>query len=213
MNTTTKILMALGLAAISTCGWATTIPEIPADGQRSGSGTGTGTGTGTEPGAETWDENGHTQPYRNPGAQPAGTGLGTTHEGTEPAISDDKGTTGMDKNRANRKGNPDSGLRDAPSDPIAPADRMLTDKVNKGFKADKKLATGIKNVKVSSLNGHVTLNGHVATEAEKASIEAAASAIEGVEMVMNNLKIKTGKKKMIKEEPKRATPTDWHRAK
>lgn len=213
MNTTTKILMALGLAVVSTSGWAKTVPEIPADGQETGSGTGAGTQT------ETWDENGQpTQPNTNPATVP--TPAETTPESPAP---DDKGTIGTDKKRPVKKGSSESELRDAPSDPMSPADRTLTDKVNKGFKADKALATGIKNVKVSSLNGQVTLKGHVATEAEKASIEKAALAIAGTDRVINNLKVKSGKMKMTKEEMLRheemnrqgekASPTDWHRAK
>jgi len=72
------------------------------------------------------------------------------------------------------------------------ADIDLTKRIRQSLTADKGLSTYAHNVKIVSINGHVTLNGVVQTTDEKASVEAKAEAVAGAANVTNQLKVKAG---------------------
>jgi osmotically-inducible protein OsmY len=69
------------------------------------------------------------------------------------------------------------------------ADRTLTQKIRKSVVADDSLSTYAHNIKIVSVNGTVTLNGVVRSEAEKNSIAMKAVAVAGKDRVVNELKI------------------------
>jgi hyperosmotically inducible protein len=68
-------------------------------------------------------------------------------------------------------------------------DIALTRRIRRSVMADKGLSVDAQNVKIVTLNGHVTLNGVVRSEAEKASLEAKASTAAGPDNVVNDLKV------------------------
>lgn len=69
----------------------------------------------------------------------------------------------------------------------AKADRELTAKIRDSIFSDKSLSTSAHNVKIITRGGDITLRGKVATEAEKQSIEAKATALAGTGKVTNDL--------------------------
>lgn len=71
----------------------------------------------------------------------------------------------------------------------SPADIELTKKIRQSVVADDSLSTYAHNVKIVTVNGHVTLNGVVRSEPEKASIEKKAYAIAGQAQVTSQLKV------------------------
>ncbi|MGI8965340.1 MAG: BON domain-containing protein [Limisphaerales bacterium] len=76
----------------------------------------------------------------------------------------------------------------APDAAVAPADRTLTEQVQKTLTADA--AAGSQNVKITVAGGEVTLRGTVKTDAEKTDLETRAKAIAGVTKVNNEIQVK-----------------------
>jgi hyperosmotically inducible protein len=68
-------------------------------------------------------------------------------------------------------------------------DLALTQKIRRSVIADQDLSVDAHNVKIVTLNGRVTLNGVVRSDAEKASVEAKATLAAGAENVVNDLKV------------------------
>lgn len=81
----------------------------------------------------------------------------------------------------------------ADSQPENNADRTLTQQIRKDVMADKSLSTYAHNIKIVSVNGSVTLNGVVRSEAEKMALEKAAARVAGKEHVANALKVEPAK--------------------
>jgi hyperosmotically inducible protein len=71
----------------------------------------------------------------------------------------------------------------------SPQDLKLTQAIRRSVMADKSLSMDAHNVKIVSVNGHVTLNGIVRTDSEKASVEAKAVSAAGPANVLNALKV------------------------
>jgi hyperosmotically inducible protein len=69
------------------------------------------------------------------------------------------------------------------------ADRNMTADIRKAVVADGSLSFTAKNVKIITRDGNVVLRGPVKTEAEKASIQAAATRVAGAGRVNNQLEI------------------------
>lgn len=69
------------------------------------------------------------------------------------------------------------------------ADRNITADIRKAVVADGSLSFTAKNVKIITRDGNVVLRGPVKTEAEKASIQAAATRVAGAGRVANQLEI------------------------
>jgi len=59
------------------------------------------------------------------------------------------------------------------------SDRKITQQIRQDLMKDKSLSFTAKNVKIITINGKVTLRGPVKSEAERASIEAAARRVTG----------------------------------
>ena len=70
------------------------------------------------------------------------------------------------------------------------SDVQITKDIRKSLMADKSLSTYAHNVKVVTVNGHVTLNGVVHTDDEKSAIESKAVSVAGSGNVDNELKVK-----------------------
>ena len=69
------------------------------------------------------------------------------------------------------------------------SDRKITQRIRKSLMADKSLSTYAHNIKIVSVNGNVTLNGVVRSDAEKATAESKAVEVAGQGRVVNDLKV------------------------
>jgi len=69
------------------------------------------------------------------------------------------------------------------------ADRTITQQIRQAVMKDGSLSFTAKNVKIITINRKVTLRGAVKSDAERASIEAAARKIAGVTSVENDLEV------------------------
>jgi hyperosmotically inducible protein len=59
--------------------------------------------------------------------------------------------------------------------------------------ADKSLSTYAHNVKIVTINGHVSLNGVVRSEDENGAVESKAADIAGGDKVTDDLKVAPSK--------------------
>jgi hyperosmotically inducible periplasmic protein len=55
--------------------------------------------------------------------------------------------------------------------------------------ADKTLSVDAHNVKIVTVNGHVTVNGIVRSDAEKSAVIAKAVSVAGADKVLDALKV------------------------
>jgi hyperosmotically inducible protein len=70
-----------------------------------------------------------------------------------------------------------------------PQDLQLTQTIRRSVMADKTLSVDAHNVKIITINGHVTLNGVVRSDAEKSAILAKAITAAGAANVLDALKV------------------------
>ena len=70
-----------------------------------------------------------------------------------------------------------------------PQDLQLTQAIRRSVMADKTLSVDAHNVKIVTVNGHVTLNGVVRSDAEKSVVLAKAVTAAGAENVLDALKV------------------------
>jgi hyperosmotically inducible periplasmic protein len=70
-----------------------------------------------------------------------------------------------------------------------PRDLKLTQSIRRSVIADKTLSIDAHNVKIVTVNGHVTLNGVVRTDAEKSAVIAKAVSVAGADNVLDALKV------------------------
>jgi hyperosmotically inducible periplasmic protein len=70
-----------------------------------------------------------------------------------------------------------------------PQDLQLTQTIRRSVMADKSLSVDAHNVKIVTINGHVTLNGVVRSDAEKSAIIAKAVTVAGADKVLDALKV------------------------
>jgi osmotically-inducible protein OsmY len=89
-------------------------------------------------------------------------------------------------------------MRDRSSQTLTPADQSndkadikLAAAVRRAVVNDKTLSMSAHNVKLIAANGVVTLRGPVASEDEKAKLEADVRGVPGVSRVDNQLDVKT----------------------
>jgi hyperosmotically inducible periplasmic protein len=75
------------------------------------------------------------------------------------------------------------------------ADLDLTKKIRQAIVADKALSSYAHNIKVITLDGHVTLKGPVHTADEKSALEAKATEIAGTGNVTNRISVTPPSKK------------------
>jgi hyperosmotically inducible protein len=70
-----------------------------------------------------------------------------------------------------------------------PQDLQLTRTIRRSVMADKTLSVDAHNVKIVTVNGHVTLNGVVRSDAEKSAVVAKAVTVAGADNVLDALKV------------------------
>ncbi len=73
------------------------------------------------------------------------------------------------------------------------SDLTITREIRRSVMADKTLSTYAHNAKIVAVNGKVTLNGVVRSEAERTSLSEKAAQVVGHEHVVNDLKVKAPK--------------------
>ena len=86
------------------------------------------------------------------------------------------------ENSGNRSSVADGQLNDA-------QDLKTTQSIRRSVIADKGLSLDAHNVKIVTVHGHVTLNGVVRSDAEKASLAAKAVKVVDIDNVVNDLKV------------------------
>ena len=74
-----------------------------------------------------------------------------------------------------------------------PTDLSITQQIRKSVVADKHLSMYAHNVKIVTVNGSVTLNGVVRSEAERRDVETKAQAVVGKDKVTNHVKVAPAK--------------------
>ena len=70
-----------------------------------------------------------------------------------------------------------------------PQDLQLTRTIRRSVMADRTLSVDAHNVKIVTVNGHVTLNGVVRSDAEKSAVIAKAVTVAGADNVLDALKV------------------------
>ena len=96
--------------------------------------------------------------------------------------------TPADNSKAN-KTDPSNAQATADAQKNGSGDLSITRQIRKSVIADKSLSTYGHNVKIVSLNGNVTLNGVVRSDAERSNIEMKAAAVAGADHVTDDLKV------------------------
>jgi hyperosmotically inducible periplasmic protein len=86
------------------------------------------------------------------------------------------------ENSSNRSSIADGQTNDA-------QDLKTTQSIRRSVMADKELSLDAHNVKIVTVHGHVTLNGVVRSDAEKASVVAKAVNVVGIDNVVSDLKV------------------------
>jgi hyperosmotically inducible periplasmic protein len=91
----------------------------------------------------------------------------------------------------NSKSNRDPSNRDRSADrqSNSSSDLEITQQVRRRVMDDKGLSTYAHNTKIVSVNGTVTLNGVVHSDAEKAQIAQKAAEVVGADHVVNEIKV------------------------
>ena len=69
------------------------------------------------------------------------------------------------------------------------SDEKLTQQIRRNVMADKSLSTYAHNAKIVSVNGTVTLNGVVHSEAERSHVAQIAAEVAGKANVVNDIKV------------------------
>ncbi|MDB6023226.1 MAG: antigen [Pedosphaera sp.] len=110
------------------------------------------------------------------------------------------GTTDQDDNAAaaHNADNTARNVRDRSSDALTPldqgkseSDRTTTAQIRKSIMANKELSSNAHNVKIITIDGHVTLRGAVNSEEEKRSVAQAAANIASAVKIDNQLEVRT----------------------
>jgi hyperosmotically inducible protein len=70
------------------------------------------------------------------------------------------------------------------------SDRKMTQEIRRSVMADKTLSTYAHNAKIVTVNGTVTLNGVVNSQAESDNLAQKAQSVAGSGRVVNKLKVK-----------------------
>jgi osmotically-inducible protein OsmY len=119
--------------------------------------------------------------------------------GIQVAIAQTSAADASSANSMDRSVAPDNtkSNKQDPADRNQTADKQLNDstdvdlthRVRRSVTADKNLSAYGHNVKIVSVNGTVTLNGVVRTDAEKAEIGMKATSVAGKDHVVNEIKV------------------------
>jgi hyperosmotically inducible periplasmic protein len=97
-------------------------------------------------------------------------------------------TAAADNSKSN-KSDPSNMSATADTQSNHSTDVDLTKRIRQSVVADKSLSTYAHNVKIVTLNGHVTLNGVVRSDEEKSAVASKAAAIAGEDKVTDALKV------------------------
>jgi hyperosmotically inducible periplasmic protein len=121
------------------------------------------------------------------GALLAGSHLALSQSNEIPAPTD-RAAVSADNTKSNKL-DPANTSATADAQTNEAGDVKITQSIRKSLMSDKSLSTYAHNVKVVTVDGHVTLNGVVRSEQERASVEAKAASVVGENNVVNDLKI------------------------
>jgi hyperosmotically inducible protein len=117
----------------------------------------------------------------------AGAQTALSQSTTTPALAD-RSSVPADNSKSN-KVDPSNSTATADAQMNDSSDVSITQRIRKSLMADTSLSTYAHNVKIVTVNGHVTLNGVVRSEVERTTVEAKAVSVVGQSSVVNDLKI------------------------
>jgi hyperosmotically inducible periplasmic protein len=109
-------------------------------------------------------------------------------QSTTVPVSADRSALPADNSKSNQV-DPSNTTATADAQMNDSSDVHITQAIRKSLMADKSLSTYAHNVKVVTVNGHVTLNGVVRSESERTTVEEKAVAVVGKSSVVNDLKV------------------------
>ena len=104
-----------------------------------------------------------------------------------PSFAQDAGNTPADNSKTNKMASHISASADAQKN--VPTDAALPRRIRQSIVADKNLSTYAHNVKIVAVDGTVTLNGTVRSEAEKRSVQEKAVSVAGQEHVVDQMTV------------------------
>jgi osmotically-inducible protein OsmY len=104
-----------------------------------------------------------------------------------PALTWAQAADNSKSNAARQNSADNSSIADGQSN--TPQDLKLTQAIRRAVMADKSLSIDAQNVKIVTINGHVTLNGVVRRDAERSTIEAKAITAAGADNVVDAMKV------------------------
>jgi hyperosmotically inducible periplasmic protein len=109
----------------------------------------------------------------------------------QPADASGPAGAGVSAPADNSKTNHDPSNRDRSADKQSnnSSDLEITQQVRRRVMDDKELSTYAHNTKIVSVNGTVTLNGVVHSDAEKTQIAQKAAEVVGADHVVNEIKV------------------------
>jgi len=112
---------------------------------------------------------------------------GQSAETSKPAAA--SGASVPADNTKSNKEDPSNRERTADDQKNNTSDEKITQQIRRNVMADKSLSTYAHNAKIVSVNGTVTLNGVVHSEAERSRVAQIAAGVAGQANVINDIKV------------------------
>jgi osmotically-inducible protein OsmY len=113
---------------------------------------------------------------------------GTFAQSTDSTMAAPAMSVPADNTKSNKE-DPSNRTRTADDQKNNTSDLKIAQEIRRSVMADKSLSTYAHNTKVVSVNGTVTLNGVVRSEAEKTSVAQKAAEVAGNGHVINDIKV------------------------
>lgn len=117
----------------------------------------------------------------------ASAGWGQSADAPKPAAAAGASVP-ADNTKSNRE-DPSNRDRTADDQKNNMSDEKITQQIRRNVMADKSLSTYAHNAKIVSVNGTVTLNGVVHSEAERSHVAQIAAEVAGKANVVNDIKV------------------------
>jgi osmotically-inducible protein OsmY len=113
---------------------------------------------------------------------------GTVAQSTDSAMATPSMSVPADNSKSNKE-DPSDRTHTADEQKNNTSDLKIAQEIRRSVMADKSLSTYAHNTKIVSVNGTVTLNGVVRSEAEKTSVARKAAEVAGSGHVVNDIKV------------------------
>jgi osmotically-inducible protein OsmY len=117
---------------------------------------------------------------------------GTFAQSTDGSVAAPGMSVPADNTKSNKE-EPSNRTRTADDQKNNALDIKIAQEIRRSVMTDKSLSTYAHNTKIVSINGNVTLNGVVRSEAEKTSVGQKAAEVAGNGHVVNDIKVEPEK--------------------